>query len=187
MPTTCKEYSQCSFSHSFLFCGGSLGRHTDLGGVKIPHGQQQHLINAPFIFRSWSALTAPHAHCVLKAKTFSMFQPAAQPLMATGCSPLKPLPSVTTCRRKCEMLRTSPRLKDCSQLTCLILPFLKIVSNSNFSAGQMRAIWSNWGPHYVADETGGTWTLLETAFTSYFLGKVLWVTGKLFLAVSTFI
>ena len=29
---------------------------------------------APFIFKSGSVLTAPHAHCVLKAKTFFMFQ-----------------------------------------------------------------------------------------------------------------
>ena len=42
---------------------------------------------APFIFRSWFVHTAPHAHCVLKANTFSMFQPAAQLLTATGCSP----------------------------------------------------------------------------------------------------
>jgi len=32
---------------------------------------------------------------------------------------------------------------------------------------------------------GGTWTLLETAFTSCFMQKV-WVTGKSFLAISTF-
>jgi len=42
---------------------------------------------APFVFKSWSVLTTPHAHCILKAKTFSMFQPAAQPITATGCSP----------------------------------------------------------------------------------------------------
>jgi len=34
---------------------------------------------------------------------------------------------------------------------------------------------------------GCTWTLLETAFTSYFLRKVTWVIGKSFLSVSTFV
>jgi len=33
----------------------------------------------------------------------------------------------------------------------------------------------------------GGWTLLETAFTSYFLRNVSWVIGKSFLTVSTFV
>ena len=34
---------------------------------------------------------------------------------------------------------------------------------------------------------GGTWTLLETGFTSYFLQNVSWLIGKSFLAGSTFV
>jgi len=37
------------------------------------------------------------------------------------------------------------------------------------------------------DGTCTTWTLLETAFTSYFLRKVPWVTGKSCLAFPTFV
>jgi len=45
------------------------------------------------------------------------------------------------------------------------------------------------GPHYDADATMAvpSWTLPEKAFTSYFLPRVLWVTGKSFPAVSTFV
>ena len=42
------------------------------------------------------------------------------------------------------------------------------------------------GPHYDANNNGGTWALLETTFASYFLRKA-WVIGKSFLAVSTFV
>jgi len=46
-------------------------------------------------------------------------------------------------------------------------------------------------PHFMTirglhwRNNGRAWTLPETAFTSYFLRKVLWVIGKSFVAVST--
>jgi len=59
--------------------------------------------------------------------------------------------------------------------------------NSNCSEGQMRTYKNNakaalWCWH----KNGSTWTLLETAFTSDFLGKVSWLTGKSILAVYMF-
>jgi len=59
----------------------------------------------------------------------------------------------------------------------------------------MRTYKVTRGPHYdyprVAlwrwRNNGGTWTFLETVFTSYILRKVSWVTGKSFPAMSTFL
>ena len=60
------------------------------------------------------------------------------------------------------------------------------VSNSTCSEG--IKVWSNQRAALRRwRNNGGTWTLLETAFTSYFLRKISWVIGKSFLAVSTFV
>jgi len=61
--------------------------------------------------------------------------------------------------------------------------------------GQIRTYEEAWGPHYDYPRAtlwhwrnnGGTWTLLETALTSYFLQNVLCVIGKSSLAFSTFL
>jgi len=44
-----------------------------------------------------------------------------------------------------------------------------------------RAAISRWR------NNGGAWTLLETAFTSYFLRVVSWISGRSFLAISTYV
>jgi len=65
------------------------------------------------------------------------------------------------------------------------------VANSNRCEGQMRTHKVNRMPHFMTirglhwRNNGRAWTLPETAFTSYFLRKVLWVIGKSFVAVST--
>jgi len=57
-----------------------------------------------------------------------------------------------------------------------IVPRVKWGLKSNPRAALWR--WRN---------NGSVWTLLETAFTSYFLRKLSWVIGKLFLAAFTFV
>ena len=61
--------------------------------------------------------------------------------------------------------------------------------------GPNEDLWNNlglyfdypWGALWCWRNNIGTWTLLETAFTPYFLQKVSWVIGKSFQVVCTFI
>jgi len=62
------------------------------------------------------------------------------------------------------------------------------VSNSNCFGGEIgnyQVTRSN--VLYCWHNNGGTWTLLETACTFYFLRKVSWVVRKSFLTLSMFV
>jgi len=69
------------------------------------------------------------------------------------------------------------------------------VPNSNCSEGQTKTYKETRGPRYGNPRAAlwrwrnncGTWTLPETALTSYFLRKVSWVVGKSFLTFTAFI